>query len=169
MTLQARMTADDRRLYNPARDVAHNFQEVMNLVAGRLEDYAWPELNEVLAREGITIDDLGEACGAYCRYLASAAQEPNVSMAEGLARSGFTQCEPAAQVAVMAMLGTCYSGIQHAGIREASVGGEGPMYTVADLIVHAERFQAHIGQSRWRRRWERLKGKIKAGIKALRS
>lgn len=167
MTLQARMTADDRRLYNPARDVAHNFQEVMNLVAGRLEDYAWPELNEVLSREGITIDDLGEACGAYCQYLASAAQEPNVSMTESLTRSGFTKCKPAAQVAVMAMLGTCYAGIQHAGIREASVGGEGPMYTVADLIIYAEKFRAQLGQSRWRRRWERLKAKIKAGLEAL--
>lgn len=168
MTLQARMTADDRRLYNPARDVAHNFQEVMNLVASRLEDFAWPELNAVLEREGITLDDLGEACGTYCRYLASAAQEPNVSMAESLARSGFMGCKPAAQVAVMAMLGTCYAGIQHAGIREASVGGEGPLYTLADLIVHAEKFRAQLGQSWWRRRWERLTTKVKAGLEALR-
>jgi len=77
-------------------------------------------------------------------------------------------CKPAAQIAVMAMLGTCYAGIQYAGIREASVGGEGPMYTVAELIVHAEKFRAQVGQSRWRRRWERLKARVRAGLEALR-
>ena len=46
MTMQARMTANDQRLYNPSRDVAHNFQQVMEMVAGRLEDYSWTELAE---------------------------------------------------------------------------------------------------------------------------
>ncbi len=168
MTLQARMSADDRRLYNPSRDVAHNFQEVMNLVAGRLEDHVWPELDAVLQREGITLDDLGEACGAYCTYLASAVHDPNLPMSESLRASGFLKCKPAAQVAVMAMIGTCYAGIQHAGIREASVGGEGPLYTVGDLLVHAERFRAQVGQSRWRRQWERFKARCRAGFDALR-
>lgn len=168
MTLQARMSADDRRLYNPARDVAHNFQEVMNLVAGRLEDHAWPELDGLLTRENINLDDLGEACGAYCRYLASAIHEPTLPMGEALIKSGFLACKPAAQVAVMAMIGTCYAGIQHAGIREASVGGEGPLYTVENLLVHAERFRAQLGRSYWQRRWDRLKARFRAGWEALR-
>jgi hypothetical protein len=53
MTLQARMSSEDRRLYNPSRDVAHNFQQVMELVAARLEDQSWPELEEILRREKV--------------------------------------------------------------------------------------------------------------------
>jgi hypothetical protein len=162
------MSSDDRRLYNPSRDVAHNFQAVLHLVADRLEDRSWPELAELLDREGVTLDDLGEACGSYCLYVASAAQTPEVSMPDALRASGFFQCKPAAQVAVMAALGTCFSGIQHAGIREATIGGEGPLYTVNDLLGHAERFRAQLGQSRWRRRWERFKSRCLAGVAAVR-
>lgn len=168
MSLQARMTANDPRLYNPSRDVAHNFAEIVGLVASRLEDCAWPELNGVLRRERITMDDLGEACGAFCEYLASAAKEPQLSLEDGLRKYRFLKCKPAAQVAVMAMLGACYTGVAHAGIREATVGSEGPMYTVADLLVYAAKFQAQLGQSRWRRRWERFKEKCRAGLAALR-
>jgi len=168
MSLQARMTSNDARLYSPARDVAHNFQEVMNLVAARLEDHVWPELDGLLLREGITIDDLGDACGKYCTYLASAVQTPNLSMIKSLNNSEFLECKPAAQVAVMAMIGTCYAGIQHAGIREASVGGDGPMHTVKELLVHAERFRAQVGKSRWRRKLDRLQLQCKAVWEAIR-
>jgi len=115
MTLQARMTPNDQRLYNPSRDVAHNFQQVMELVAGRLEDQKWPELTEVLKREGVSMDDLGAACGCYCTYLASAAIEEKAdknTMQTSMMDSGFFKCKPAAQVAVLAMIGTCYAGIQ---------------------------------------------------------
>lgn len=160
MTIQARMSPEDKRLYNPSRDVAHNFQQVLTLVAERLEDAKWPELDEVLKREGVTVDDLGEACGAYCTYVGSAATEPQLSMFEGLTRSGFLRCKPAAQVAVLAMLGVCYAGIQHAGIREATIQKEGPLNSVADLLVYADKFRKHIGMSRWRRWLEKIKLKF---------
>jgi hypothetical protein len=167
MTMQARMSADDRRLYNPSRDVAHNFKDVMELVAGRLEDKAWPELDALLARESITLDDLGEACGAYCRYLASAVDEPTLPMHQSLDKSGFFNCKPAAQIAVMAMIGSCYAGIQFAGIREATIGGEGPLQTVGELLKHAEHFQKYAGMSRLQRRWERFKQRCQKMLNAF--
>lgn len=171
MGLNARMSADDRRLYNPSRDVAHNFQDVMNLVAGRLEDHAWPELHEILKREAVTMDQLGEACGAYCTYLASAADEDKQDwlMTKSIQESGFFDCEPAAQVAVLAMIGTCYAGIQFGGIRECTVDGEGPLQTIGDLMEHAKEFAAYQGMPRWKRKWVRFKMKIKAAWAAMRS
>jgi hypothetical protein len=80
MTLQARMSASDNRLYNPGRDVAHNFKQVMEEVAKRLEDKnSWKELSEVLKRENVTDKDLGDACAAYCRYLVDSANLPQLS------------------------------------------------------------------------------------------
>jgi len=167
--LQARMSADDRRLYNPSRDVAHNFGEVMELVAGRLEDHKWAELDEVLKREGITMDDLGAACGAYCEYLAYGKTEPQLGMLEGMTKSGFFDCEPAAQVAVLAMIGTCYAGIQYAGVRESTIGGEGPLESVDELLCHAERFRRFQGMSWFRRRFEMLKIRIRKALQSLRA
>lgn len=171
MALNARMSEGDRRLYNPSRDVAHNFQDVMNLVAGRLEDHKWPELQEVLKREDVTMDQLGEACGAYCQYLAWAADtdKQDWSMTKAIQESGFFDCEDAAQVAVLAMIGTCYAGIQFGGIRECTVDGEGPLQTVGELMKYAEEFRRYQGMGRLRRRWVKFKMKIKAAWAAMRS
>lgn len=162
MSLQARMSEGDRRLYNPSRDVAHNFKEVMNIVAGRLEDQKWPELVEILKREQVSMDDVGEACGCYCTYLASAANPDmvGVSMSESLKLSGFFECKPAAQVAVLAMIGTCYAGIQFGGIREASIGGEGPLETIAEVAGHAARLHRYMGMPYWQRRLADFKRRL---------
>ena len=168
MVLQARMSQNDPRLYNPSRDVAHNFKQVLELVAARLEDQAWPELVAVLKREDVTMDDLGEACAAYCQYVASAIEHPNRPMPVSLEASGFFKCKPAAQVAVLAMLGTCYAGIQHAGIRDATLDGEGPMASVSDLLKSAENVLSYTGSSRLARRWYRFKQRVKTAFKALR-
>jgi len=168
MTIQARMSPEDKRLYNPSRDVAHNFQQVMTLVAERLEDAKWPELDELLKRENVSIDDLGEACGAYCTYIANGVNDPKLSMFESLDKSGFFKCKPAAQVAVLAMIGSCYAGIQHVGIREATVNKDGPLQTVASLMQHAEEFRKYTGMSRWRRWFERMKLKLKTMLAILR-
>lgn len=149
MNMQARMSANDPRLYNPARDVAHNFHEVAKLVAARLEDGMWPELAGVLAREGVTLDALGEACGAYCNYIGSAATHPEWEMEDALRVSGFLNCLPAAQVAVLAMYGVCYAGIQFAGVREATVADSGPLNDVAELIKAADRLRRHLRRSWW--------------------
>jgi hypothetical protein len=167
MTLQARMSAEDRRLYNPSRDVAHNFQQVMELVAGRLEDRDWVELNKILHRENVSMDDLGEACGAYCQYLANTVNSPNLSMFNSLEQSGFFKCKPAAQVAVLAMIGTCYAGMHYVGIREATIAKEGPMQTIGELVKHSEQFRRYIGMPRWKRWFLKWKTRIQAGFAAL--
>jgi hypothetical protein len=165
MTLQARMSASDNRLYNPGRDVAHNFQQVMEEVAERLEDKkAWKELSEVLKRENITDKDLGEACAAYCRYLVDSANLPQLSMLNAMDESGFFETKPAAQVAVMAMIGTVYAGIQHVGIREATLGGEGPLHDAKSLVKEAQSLLEYMRYPRWLRRVYKLFAKLKAAL-----
>lgn len=170
MTLQARMSEGDRRLYNPSRDVAHNFKEVMDIVAGRLEDQKWPELIEILGREGVSMDEIGEACGCYCTYLASAADQDmaGISMIESMRASGFFKCKPASQVAVLAMIGTCYAGIQFGGIREATVGGEGPLETIAEVAQHATHMHRYMGLPRWRRKLVDFRRRIVKAFQAFR-
>lgn len=168
MSLQARMSEGDKRLYNPSRDVAHNFKEVLSLVAARLEDCAWPELSEILKRENVDMDDLGEACAAYCRYVASATENPTEPMQVCMSNSGFFEAKPAAQVAVLAMIGTCYAGIQHSGIRDATLGGEGPMASVSDLLEDADRLLMFHGRSKLGRKLAKFKYKLSQAISVFR-
>ncbi len=165
--MQARMSKGDDRLYNPGRDVAHNFKEVMESVAARLEDSAcWKELREVLAREKVTDNDLGEACAAYCRYLVTSANSPKVPMAEAIELAGFFKTKPAAQVAVMAMIGTVYAGIQHVGIREATLGGVGPLQDAKSLVREAESLTRYMRYPRWFRKAYRFCVKLKTALAA---
>lgn len=168
MTLQARMSAGDNRLYNPGRDVAHNFKEVMEEVARRLEDTnAWTELSDILKREKITDEDLGEACAAYCRYLVNSATDPKLPMVQAIEAAGFFNTKPAAQVAVMAMIGTVYAGIQHTGVREATVGGEGPLLDAKSLVKESQSLLEYMRYSRWFRKLYKLFGRLKAALVTL--
>jgi hypothetical protein len=147
MSVQARMSSSDNRLYNPSRDVAHNFKAVMELVVDRLDHDRWPALTELLNREGVTTEELDTACNCYCNFLLAGAEDGRLSMTEVLDNSGFLQCKPAAQVAIMSMLGTCYTGIQFVGMREATLGGEGPLLTVKELQQQASCLRRYLAMS----------------------
>lgn len=145
MSVQARVSAQDPRLYNPSRDVAHNFGAAVNLVASRLESGVWSELSEVLQKLDISDDDLSDAMAAYCAYIGTAKDEdPQATMLQCIEKSGFLRCKPGAQVAVMAMIGMVYSGYQFNGVREATINREGPLMTVADLVKQSDRLRRYL-------------------------
>jgi hypothetical protein len=157
MSLQARFL-NYTPLYNPNRDVAHNFKFVMQRVAAGLEDETWPELASLLRQNKVSMEQVGEACAAYCRYLNMAITAPKVSVFDALEQSGFFACPPMAQVAVMATLGQVFSGIQHVGVREATLQGDGPVMNMGELVEAGEqvlKFYQRPVWLRWLRRWLR--------------
>lgn len=154
------MSKSDPRYYDVNRDVAHHFSYVANLVASRLEDQTWDDLNVILKQNDITMDDLGEACGAFCTFVGSAAEDAKLSMKESLDKSGWTKVKPAAQIAVMSTIGAIYFGIQFAGVRAATIGDEGPMHEMAYLIEQGRKSADIIMQTRWQRAWSGLKSRL---------
>ena len=168
MNLQARMSEGDPRLYNPSRDVAHNFKTVMEMVAGRLEDGAWPELDKHLKANGITMEDLGEACSCYCTYVAISAEGHDTTMLEALTNSKWFECKPLAQTAVLAMIGTVIAGVHFHGVREATLGGVGPAATVGELVDTGARFVEIMRTPRWKRRLDGFWKNIKIAVQTLR-
>ena len=152
-SLQARLSQDDRRLYNTNRDVAHCFGDMMREVAARLEDERWKDLADLLKREMVGMDELGEACEAYCLFVASSVEDPKETMEEALHRTGWFKMSHTAQVAVMAMLGTVVSGYFFHGVREATLGGEGPASTLQDLRASGSRCSRLLRMSPIRRWW----------------
>jgi hypothetical protein len=166
--LQARVSERDPRFYNINRDVAHNFKLVARHVAARLEDGAWPELNELLQARQVTQDDLGLACQAFCLFVATSIEDPQADMEAALDRCGWSQVKPEAQVAVMAYLGTVLLGMHFAGVREVTFGGQGPALELADLAAFGEQSSKLITHGRWARRWRKLTGRFRRALAALR-
>jgi len=168
MSLQARLSENDPRLYNSYRDVAHCFGDVMREVAARLEDRRWPELDAILTKEGITMDQLGDACAAACTFVQTATELPKEKMHEALERSGWWKVPAPAQMALCAMIGTVMFGYFYAGVREATLGGQGPCQTFQDLRAFGSHAQALLSMGPWKRRWVRFTLRLEATWKALR-
>ena len=162
MSLQARLSAADPRLYSPDRDVAHNFRYVIELVAKRMESGAWPELHEVLGPQ-MTADEQGEACKALILFVHHAAEHPKDRMQQALDRSGFLACNPAAQVALMAYLGTAVAGLYYHGAKMATISQhgrrEGPCEDkdeMATLLQSAQHSIRLLTMPAWKRPLYRL-------------
>jgi hypothetical protein len=148
---QARASQWDHRLYNVNRDCAHNFGDVMREVVARLEGQRWPVVVRWLESEQVSAADLAQACQAFCTFVASSTEYPREQMPEALTRCGWFATPPAAQAAVMAVLGTVLAGYFWAGVREANVLGDEPTQTYQDLR------QMGATASRWLTRpvWQR--------------
>lgn len=167
MTLQARQSEWDNRLYNVNRDVAHNFGDVVREVAQRLEDGHWPHLKAMLERDGITEDDLGKACEGFMLFVASAVEHPKERMEACLRRCGYLDAPESAQVAYMAILGTVMAGYYWVGAREATISGTGPCLTYQDLREAGKRSSQILSMPKWQRRWYQLRQRVTAVMDAL--
>lgn len=166
-SLQARMSEADPRLYNVNRDVAHNFKEVMTHVFERLQNRLWPELDALLEKEEVTDAEVGAAFDALCKFIGNAQEEMRVDFKEAMTRSGWFSCKPEAQVAVMAILGTVILGYHWAGVREATLGSEGPALRLQDLVKQGDATAKFLAKPRWRRRFSLLLDRLRRTVGVL--
>lgn len=157
MSLQARMTQGDQRLYNVNRDVAHNFDFVIQEVAKAVETGRWEALTTLAKAHQITDEQLGLACSALCKFIGVQADNPKESMAACLARCGWLDLPEQARMVVMCYLGMVTLGIHHAGVREATLEGVGPALTYKKLRWWGMKFSLLQKMPRWKRRLYRLK------------
>jgi len=167
MSMQMRVSEWDHRLYNVNRDVAHNFGDVVREVADRLEDGRWPVVARYLEEKNVSMDELGEACRAFCLFVADAASKPKETMAECLQRCGWFDVREEAQFAYMAILGTVVSGYFWTGVREATLGGQGPCLTYQDLRERGKECALLMAMPRWKRWLRKIYYKIKLFLHLL--
>lgn len=152
MSIQARISEIDPRLYNVNRDVAHNFADVMREVADRMEKGRWEELTELLKKAGVTDEQLGRACEAACNFVRTATVDKKEDMRASLVRCGWFDVRPEAQMAVCSLIGTVAMGYFYHGVKEATMNGVGPTATCQDLREAGARAAAAMSTPRWRRR-----------------
>jgi hypothetical protein len=169
MSLNARMTSNDPRLYHADRDVAHNFKSVMKHVFVRLRDRRCPELEDLLVKAGVPDEEVDKAFNCLVEFVSGAYDNGSVEYMTLLEDTGWFKCHPQAQMAVWATLGMVTMGYHFAGVREVTLGGEGPAKDIkslaAELISEPHRFAAFLALPRWQRKlrlqWERLKQRFR--------
>ncbi len=166
-SLQARMSQGDARLYNPDRDVAHNFDFVIQEVAKAVEEGRWEPLTKLARNHSVPDEELGRTCQALIKFIGVQADNPRESMACCLARCGFLDLHPTARVVVMAYLGQITLGMHWAGVREATLGGVGPALTYKKLRWEGRRFSLIMKMPRWKRRLYRLRDRLRRAWRAF--
>jgi hypothetical protein len=150
--LQAKLTKDDARLYDPGRDVAHCFDFVIEEVAKRVEDGRWQVLARLAEHSGVSEDELGRACADLCRFVYIQGEFKKESMASCLARSGFLDRHEYARVILLAHLGSVILGMHWAGVRAATLGGDGPASLLRGVRWHGHACAKLMTLPPWRRR-----------------
>ena len=150
--LQMRMSADDSRLYNPSRDIAHCYPAVFRIVRERLlGGHPWSDVRDVVKPFEVTDEMLGDAVDRFADFLVTAVDDPKEDMRAALLRSGWFELSPAARVAVMATLGNALAGVFWNGVRSATLGGIGPLDQLAHLRGCCGECAAMMAMPRWRR------------------
>ena len=120
---------------SPARDLAHNVAPIFEMVGDRLEDGQWDALVARCEQEGVSADDLGEACRVYIETLANP-HGPGETLEGRLRQFGWFDLPEMAQISIMATIGTVILGMQYAGILHASIdeANGGPVQKIEPLI-----------------------------------
>ena len=158
--------------YSPARDVAYLWPGLLATLADRLEDRADPEIHKILDEHGITLDDLGEAVGALCRFANSSHKNLDDNMSQCLEKSGWHDAKPEARIACLYYIGAMIVGTFFKGIREAIPENDNRELPVLDDLVQAARqFEAYVSMPRWRRwlcRWSKWFHRMFLRAKAVR-
>jgi hypothetical protein len=167
VSIQARMSQDDKRFYSVNRDLAHNFGQIMMEVATRCEEERWSVLTSLLKDKGVSQEEVGKAIQALCRFVATQTDIKKESMGSCLARCGFLDLPTAAQAVVMAYLGTVVLGVHWAGVHEATISGEGPTMSYQNLRWHGMICSKLMTMPWWRRRLYLLKRRWTRAWRAL--
>ena len=157
MVLQLRKKGSDDPMYAPARDVAYLYPEAIAIVNRTLEDSKDAIVRDLLKTHDISLGDLGEAAGAFCRFMNSAHRDPKADAELCLTRSGWFHCKPMAQVAYMYYVGTCMTATFFRGIREVTELGKAPsLVTIEQIGWTVKRMLIFARMSPWQRflyRW----------------
>lgn len=140
MPMKLRPKGSNDPFYNPNRDLAYCYPQMVEEIAKRFNDHRWGYLESMAEQYGASFDSLCDAMDAYIAFLNAAHREPEKAMQQVMADSGWLSQPKAAQVAIMAMLGTVCTGQLFYAIREESTPEAGPQ-DVADL-------QQYMGQAK---------------------
>lgn len=138
-------------LYAPARDLTYFFPDLCKRVAKSLHEQQFPDLHRWLDSQGVTSDDLGEACRAFCEYLVTSHEVPAECPNDVLERAGWFKVKPEAQIAYMYYVGTTMAGYFFKGIRDVQELGRDAPASLKQLRTYGKYARMVMSMPPWRR------------------
>lgn len=126
--------------YNPARDFAYNYPQLLACVCKAFESSHWPEVKSfVAAAMNVTEEQAWESLcdvnDAMMRYVNICCEDPTETVEDLLKRSGFVDLPNPARIGYMAMIGMVMVGQLFAGLRDVTPLGNTRM-DVSSLLRH---------------------------------
>lgn len=155
MSLEARLEPGGK-LFSPARDLRWIYPQAIKAVCEHFNKRAWPDLIDLAAREGADWDDLCDALDKYCNYLNASVTDPEKSLHQVLEQVGWFEQPPAAQIAIMAMLGRVVTGQLFDSLRSTTYLGEAPEGIEDVMAAAIEALRTGRQRSWYQRLWRKL-------------
>lgn len=163
MTLQIRPKAGSGEVYdvayNPARDIAYLYPNIVQMAETMLYEGRHKLLHEWLDCEEVDPDDLAKTIRAFCETLNAAHQNPDETLEDIMERTGFADCPQPLQVALMYYIGTMMAGTFFKGLRDVVRRGDDTTPEVRRLAAMGARMADYTARGRLGRWWIRFKRK----------
>lgn len=138
------------KLYNPNRDVANLFPNVITQVSQRIDAVRWPYVEQLFESQAVTDEQLGQAVKAMLDLMATARERPGESLDAAMLRCGYLDLPDSVQVGILAYVGVVSLGLFWGGIRDLAADGK-----PADP-EQADAFAAEGGRCLRLMRWPRV-------------
>ncbi len=148
MSLSLRPKGSNDPMYNPGRDLAYTYPKAVEEVAKRFNDHRWQALEDLVAKDGVTFDQLCDALDCYICFLNAAHSSPSESMGDVLKRVGWLDQPEAAKIAIGAMLGTVVTGQLFYAIRDTS-SPDGPRADIQELLQYQGAAKRYLYARPW--------------------
>lgn len=157
----------DLRRYNPARDLAYNFQKIAQIAMDGLAEDQWhPLFAAYLRQNGVTEEHVGLAAQALARYMALCVSRKDLANPRDLLQeAGFFDLPEPAQAAVMIQIGRVVTGMFMSCIRDVDVGAEEPPLQDKELAARATRARELLAA---RAAWWRFYRRVRDFVRGLR-
>lgn len=136
-----------------ARDLRYCYPQVLRVVVQNFNERKWPELMALTEEHGIDFGQLCDAMSSYETFLVDSCKYPEDDMHQCLVRAGWFEHRPAAQIAIMAMLGITMTGQLFYSVRETTEAGKDIDPELRKMIEACQEAIDAARRRPWGHRW----------------
>jgi hypothetical protein len=138
--------------YSPARDITHLLPAMIKAIGERMEDGAFKPMDQWLDAEGFTLDDRGQAVGAFCEFMVAGVKGSDKPMFQTLDDAGWNKVPWQLQLAVMYYVGAMMSASFYNGAKEVNEPDHPHVrFFVKDMIECGLAFERYTSRPWWKR------------------
>lgn len=149
--------------YNPCRDVAYCWDDLLRSTCTLIERREFAEVGPFIAEHNVTDDELTDVLVFLAEFWKGSRDGDREPLHE-LQKRGWFELRWQARAAVLSMMGQMMLGFVYSGIRQATEMGDVPMLPAVELTERAAALAALCGKPLWRRKLALLSMRFKRWV-----